>query len=170
MESWRVEAPFHLPLRRIDPAALSRLVAEHGRPGIREAWSEALAALGFDPVRGYLTGKIDLVFRRGDRFHLVDWKSNVLGPEPEDYGPGPVAAAMLRAQYLLQYHLYLLALDRHLGRVLPGYDYDRHMGGAWYLFVRGMDPAAPGRGVFHDRPTAEFMRRLAEQVVDDRAG
>jgi exodeoxyribonuclease V beta subunit len=121
-------------------------------------------------VRGYLTGKIDLVFRQDGRFHVVDWKSNVLGPRPEDYTPKAVFEAMLGSQYLLQYHLYLLALDRHLAARMPDYDPARHLGGAWYLFVRGTDPEHPGRGVFHDRPSPEFLRELSSRLVDDRRG
>jgi exodeoxyribonuclease V beta subunit len=168
MSGWRCEVPFHLPLRRIVPADLAEVAARHGRPGDWSRWPEALSRLGFDPVRGYLTGKIDLVFRQDGRFHVVDWKSNVLGPRPEDYTAKAVFEAMLASQYLLQYHLYLLALDRHLLARMPGYDPGRHLGGAWYLFVRGTDPAHPGRGVFHDRPTPEFLRELSARLVDDR--
>lgn len=167
MSAWRMEVPFHLPLRLIKANRLSEIAARHRRPGDWSAWPESLAALGFEPVHGYLTGKIDLVFSYRERFHIVDWKSNVVGPSPEDYTPEAVFDVMLRSQYLLQYHLYLLALDRHLRRRIAGYDYDRHFGGAWYLFVRGMDPAHPGRGVFYDRPSAEFIRELGEAIIDD---
>jgi len=166
--AWRVEVPFHLPLRRVDPVALAAVAARHRRPGAWARWPEALAALGFDPVRGYLTGKIDLVFPQGGRFHVVDWKSNVLGPSPESYTAEAVFETMLGSQYLLQYHLYLLALDRHLRRRLAGYDPDLHLGGAWYLFVRGTHPGHPGRGVFHDTPSAAFLGELGELLVDGR--
>ena len=168
LSGWRCEVPFHLPLRRIVPGDLAEVAARHGRPGDWRRWPEALASLGFEPVRGYLTGKIDLVFRHDGRFHVVDWKSNVLGPRPEDYTPRAVFDAMLGSQYLLQYHLYLVALDRHLAARVADYDPVRHLGGAWYLFVRGTDPAHPGRGVFHDRPTPEFLRELSARLVDDR--
>jgi len=53
--------------------------------------------------------------------------------------------------------LYVLALHRFLAARLPDYDYDRHVGGAAYLFLRGMDEGS--RGVFVDRPP----RALIEQ-------
>ena len=57
--------------------------------------------------------------------------------------------------------LYLVALHRYLGLRLPGYDYARHVGGAFYLFVRGMAPAAGmGRGVWFDRPEASLVHGL----------
>lgn len=168
LSAWKVEVPFHLPLRRVNPAALAEVAARHRRPGVWSRWPEALGALGFDPVRGFLTGKIDLVFSQGGRFHVVDWKSNVLGPTAESYTPEVVLETMLGSQYLLQYHLYLLALDRQLRRRMAGYDPDRHLGGAWYLFVRGLHPDHPGRGVFHDTPSSAFLRELGDLLVDDR--
>jgi exodeoxyribonuclease V beta subunit len=75
---------------------------------------------------------------------------------------------MLRHHYVLQYHLYTLALHAHLRRTLPGYDYDRHMGGALYLFVRGMSPAhAQGCGVFADRPARALIEWLASVFVGE---
>ena len=44
----------------------------------------------------------------------------------------------------MQYTLYLLALHRLLKSRLADYDYDRHVGGALYLFLRGIDQQAPG--------------------------
>ena len=51
--------------------------------------------------------------------------------------------------YLLQYLIYTVALHRYLRLRLPDYDYERHFGGVFYLFLRGMDPASgPDCGVF----------------------
>ena len=44
---------------------------------------------------------------------------------------------VLRHRYELQYALYLFALHRLLRARLPDYDYDRHVGGAVYVFLRG---------------------------------
>ena len=67
---------------------------------------------------------------------------------------------MVRQQYTLQYLVYTLAVHRFLGQRVVGYDYDRHFGGVYYLFLRGMDPARAGNGVFFDRPS----RQLVEAV------
>ena len=62
--------------------------------------------------------------------------------------------------YHLQYLLYLTALHRMLRLRLPDYDYDHHMGGALYLFLRAMRPRLPGHGVFHDLPTRECIEAI----------
>jgi exodeoxyribonuclease V beta subunit len=68
-------------------------------------------------------------------------------------------------QYVLQYHLYLLALDRLLRSRLPDYDYDRHIGGVVYVFVRGVTATDPELGLFRDRPARGTLEVLAERLL-----
>ena len=65
---------------------------------------------------------------------------------------------VLKQRYDLQYVLYLLALHRLLKLRLPAYDYDCHIGGALYLFLRGSH--APGQGVHALRPPRELIESL----------
>jgi exodeoxyribonuclease V beta subunit len=70
--------------------------------------------------------------------------------------------------YHLQYLLYTVALHRMLQRRQPDYDYDRHVGGVHYLFMRGVrpdwvSPQNSSPGVHFDRPartTIEALDRL----------
>lgn len=72
---------------------------------------------------------------------------------------------MTAHHYVLQYHLYIVALHRYLTRRLRGYDYDRHFGGVHYLFLRGMHPSyPPGNGVFTDRPSRRLIEKLSETL------
>ena len=97
----------------------------------------------------------------GARWYILDYKSNWLGPDPGDYAPEALGGAMREGGYTLQSLIYLVALHRYLGVRLPGYEYERHLGGAFYLFVRGIDPATGmGRGVHFDRPSAECLLAL----------
>jgi exodeoxyribonuclease V beta subunit len=43
---------------------------------------------------------------------------------------------------------------------LPDYNYAAHFGGVFYLFLRGIAPEHPGRGVFADRPEARTVDAL----------
>jgi exodeoxyribonuclease V beta subunit len=74
---------------------------------------------------------------------------------------------MKREFYVLQYHLYTLALDQYLTLRWPGYRYDRHFGGCFYLFLRGVDPAkGPTQGVFKDIPSPSLIKALHESLID----
>ncbi len=152
-----VELEFHLPSHRFSAAALNDTLAAHGY---------AMPRLQFATLRGFLKGFIDLVFEHEGRFFILDWKSNHLGDTPAHYGQGALAAAMHDQGYHLQYLLYLVALDRYLRHRIAGYSPEQHLGGAVYLFVRGVRPdwhdaAGAPTGVFFHRPTAATIARLS---------
>ncbi|MEA3548883.1 MAG: hypothetical protein U9R66_14645, partial [Thermodesulfobacteriota bacterium] len=64
-------------------------------------------------------------------------------------------------QYILQYHLYTVALHQYLGSRLTEYRYDDHFGGVFYLFLRGITPETGADfGVFYDRPELEEIEAL----------
>jgi exodeoxyribonuclease V beta subunit len=114
----RRELEFHLPLA-------------HRKTG-SFAWGDR--TLTVHP--GFLTGRIDLIFRWEGRLYLADWKTNRLAP-----GQDP-ADLMAEAGYDLQAQWYWEALGR-LCRVqgeplVPG--------GVVYVFLRGPDDRP--RGVF----------------------
>eukprot|EP00163_Fabomonas_tropica_P022334 TRINITY_DN3895_c0_g1_i1.p1 TRINITY_DN3895_c0_g1~~TRINITY_DN3895_c0_g1_i1.p1 ORF type:complete len:1242 (-),score=228.89 TRINITY_DN3895_c0_g1_i1:3381-7106(-) len=107
---------------------------------------------------GMLKGFIDLVFEHEGRYYVLDYKSNTLGDDNSAYTDQAMGQAILDKRYDLQYVLYLLALHRLLKARLPGYDYDEHIGGAVYLFLRGIQ--APGAGAFTDKPPRELIEQL----------
>lgn len=128
----------------LEGATLARLRVACAAHGMADLVPEALGAR---TMRGLMTGKIDLVLRHGDRFHVLDWKSNRLGEQLADYAPERLPAAMDAHHYRLQALLYQLALHRHLRAHLEGYDPARHLGAPLYLFVRAVG-LAPGAGVW----------------------
>jgi exodeoxyribonuclease V beta subunit len=119
-------------------------------------WAERVAEGVFDvDLAGHLTGSIDLILRvrtegRPDRYVIVDYKTNRLhdptgAPAPGDYGPDRLVDEMAHAHYPLQALLYSVALHRYLRWRLADYDPATHLGGARYLFVRGMTGPDPIR-------------------------
>jgi exodeoxyribonuclease V beta subunit len=147
---------------RLTAARLAEAFAQHaGRPELGR-YAARLGRLDFAPLVGHLRGFVDLVVRRQGRWYLFDYKSNGLA----DYGPERVGAAMLEHHYVLQYHLYVLALHRWLGRRVPGYAYERDFGGVYYLFVRGMSPERElGSGVWFDRPPLALVEALGSALA-----
>ena len=115
--------------------------------------------LHFSTLQGMLKGFMDLVFEHQGRFYVLDYKSNYLGDSSEAYGSEALATAMIQHRYDLQYQLYTLALHRYLASRLPDYDYERHVGGVFYLFLRGMQ-AGGTQGIFATRPSLTLIREL----------
>ena len=149
-ERKQVELEFFLPMGRVTAPTLTALCQQH------DPLSRGNKPLGFATVQGMLKGFIDLVFEWQGRWYLLDYKSNHLGMSPADYSRSALERAMCDHRYDLQYQLYSLALHRLLALRLPGYDFDRHFGGVFYLFLRGM----PQGGVFHTRPSRELVLGL----------
>jgi exodeoxyribonuclease V beta subunit len=52
-----------------------------------------------------------------------------------------------------------------LSRRICGYEYDKHFGGVFYVFFRGLDPEKPGRGIFRDRPSAALVYALRQLLI-----
>jgi exodeoxyribonuclease V beta subunit len=151
------EWAFTIPMGTVTPAALTSVFASGGE--VQKAYAKRMGGFRWGEVRGYLSGFVDLVFCHNDRWTVVDWKSNHLGNRVSDYSRAPLQSAMVENHYVLQYHLYLLALHRYLRSRLADYDYDRHIAGACYVFLRGLDGSAE-HGWFRDQPTREFIEAL----------
>lgn len=114
---------------------------------------------------GFLKGFIDLTFRYKDKFYLLDYKTNFLGAACNDYKPASLKMEMREASYDLQYHIYIIALHRFLKNRMPGYSYDQHFGGVFYLFLRGIN--WEGReGIFFDKPDFSTVRRLDKYISE----
>jgi exodeoxyribonuclease V beta subunit len=156
--------------RALSAARLADALAAHGAPWLAE-YAGRVRRLPFAQLSGYLKGFIDLVFAHGGQWFVVDYKTNDLGPHATDYRQSRLLAEMQRHHYVLQYHLYSVALHRYLQRRLAGYEYARHFGGVLYLFVRGMAPGhAAGSGVFFDRPAPALIEALSATLAGEATG
>lgn len=151
-EHYLSECPFYLALsdRVLAMKRIQQLFAEYGMemPELLEARSAR-----------YLNGSIDLVYFDGQRYHIADYKSNYLGENLADYSVESIAQSMSLASYWLQAGLYLVALHRYLKVKMQNYDIEQHLGGANYLYLRGMNGEAE-QGYYYWQPSTEFVLRL----------
>ncbi|MGV9833542.1 UvrD-helicase domain-containing protein [Nocardia niigatensis] len=176
------ELDFELPLAggdhpvgtRVTVPRIADLLRRHlPADDVFAPYADQLAHLDDTPLRGYLTGSIDVVLRTtGPRFVVIDYKTNRLGTGDltvAHYTHERMAAEMMRSHYPLQALLYSVALHRYLRWRLPGYDPAVHLGGIRYLFVRGMiGPDTPdGAGVFDWLPPAELIVELSALLAGD---
>jgi len=159
------ELEFYFPLNRLTPDTLRSIFKESGILS-PSTFPERIGRLNFKPVKGFMKGFMDLVFRYDGRFFLVDWKSNFLGTSIEDYGAESLAEVMREEFYVLQYHLYVMALHQYLKTRVSGYDYETHFGGVFYIFLRGVDPDAGSNvGVYRDRPAKNAIEFLCKKLI-----
>lgn len=108
---------------------------------------------------GLMNGKIDLFFEREGRFYILDWKSNYLGFNLENYNSEGVLNAMNESNYHLQYLIYTVALKKYLSSRIPDFDYEKQFGGVVYLFLRGLRKGNAG-GVFTAKPPLALIEKM----------
>jgi exodeoxyribonuclease V beta subunit len=149
---YRVEMEFWFACSKVDVAQMDALVRRYTHNGAPRAAAETVS------LNGMFKGFIDLTFEHEGRYYVADYKSNWLGVDDDAYTEQVMENAILDNRYDLQYVLYLLALHRQLKARLVDYDYDRHMGGAVYLFVRGSRAAS--QGAWFTRPPRVLIEGL----------
>jgi len=162
------EMEFHYPLNPITPRQLEKIFADHEGIEFPAGFPDRIGTLSFPFSRGFMKGYMDMVFHKKGRYYLVDWKSNLLGTRVEDYSKDALNTVMINDFYILQYHLYTLALYQYLRARLPGFDYAKDFGGVFYLFIRGINPDyGPEFGIYKDFPNPELIHELARALIPD---
>ncbi len=159
-DSRAAEMPFclsldgHLSVEALG-RALERISPDYAFPGITRR-----------DLQGFLTGFIDLFFGANGRFWILDWKSNAIADTPEGFTREAMAREMTWHHYRLQYLLYAVAARRFLKARLREAFSDDLIGGAIYVFLRGvrkdeaLDETGFRRGVVFDPLEGGVVRAL----------
>ena len=162
------ELGFYFPLKSISTKKLNNIFAKYAGPELSKDFPERIERLDFTPVRGFMRGFIDMVFQFQGQFYLIDWKSNLLGSGLEYYDQTGLAKAMKDELYSIQCHIYTVALNQYLRLRLPCYTYETHFGGAYYIFLRGVDPNKGTEfGIYRERPSGKFINKLCTNLIDE---
>lgn len=155
---YRFQQSFHT-------AEIAELIADY----VARIFGKPCSALREQFVAGgYLNGAVDLMFRHDGRIYLADWKSNRITGKAESFSADALKKEMTEHYYFLQYLIYTVALVKylsvHLGHSVTESEYEKLFGGVYYFFLRGMDPAIPGQGVFFDRPPFAIIKKLDDLI------
>jgi exodeoxyribonuclease V beta subunit len=133
------EMEFWLPAGRLHAREVDALCQQHLLPGVSRP------QLPDAQLHGMLMGFADLVFEHEGRYWVLDYKSNHVGTDDAAYTAQALDAAMAHHRYEVQAALYMLALHRLLrARLGDAYNPAKQLGGAVYLFLRGIDGPAGG--------------------------
>ena len=157
------EWSFMVPVGAITPQRLATAVRHHAGEPILSEYSGRLAGLQQDALDGYLTGVADFAFEHEGRWYVFDWKSTNLGSRLEDYAPERLHEAAVDRHYILQLYIYALGLHRYLQTRMPDYDYNRHIGGAGVVFLRGIDGRSDN-GFYVLRPPLALIQAMDEML------
>ncbi|HWU78157.1 MAG TPA: UvrD-helicase domain-containing protein [Rhodanobacter sp.] len=156
-----VEFEFQFPVQHVSLATLRLLCNAHGCADVIPA------SLDTATLNGMLTGFADLILLWQDRYLVLDYKTNWLGPHLHDYRETSLDIAMAEHHYPLQALIYTVALHRYLHQRMDGYTAERHLGESRYLFVRALG-LEPGLGVWRRHWPAQLIEALDDAFAGTR--
>lgn len=142
------EMAFTFPIKKLNAQRIDTWVSNFIHP------KQNRPALNYLPLEGMMTGFMDLVLLHDNQYFILDYKSNKL----KDYSNESLTEAVLHHRYEVQYTLYILALHRLLKARLKDYQYEQHVGGAIYLFLRGINETT--QGLYFNKPSFELINAL----------
>lgn len=164
------ELDYYLPCKDFKVKVLNKLCHEFYAKVVKDnnlSHIPDLPDLKKSNFKGFMKGSLDLVAKfttkHGDKFFMIDYKSNYLGDSFGDYTQDSILKSIFEARYDVQILFYSLALYRFLKCTLHDFSYEKDFGGVMYLYLRGMnsnDTVSPGQ--FYVRPSEELIKRLSD--------
>ncbi len=119
----------------------------------------------------FLNGFIDMIFRENGKYYILDWKSNYLKTGYH----GKIFKEEVIKNYELQYQIYLTASIEWLKNSLINFDYEKHFGGIYYIYLRGIgtDKKNLNNGIFYFKPNendfksikTDLYKKIIERII-----
>lgn len=156
------ESEFYYPMTNASTSKLTNILSQHRNINSASAQHSSVRLPAYNALKGMMHGFIDLIFQHGGKYYICDYKSSHLGNEYHDYSQQAMKDNIEKHHYDLQYLIYALALHRYLKHSLADYDVEKHFGGAYYLYLRGMSdqPQYQGCGVYYREILVEELDAL----------
>ncbi len=158
-----VEMEFYFPVNKLSSGAFNQLLKQY------PCLQVDVKPTDFRQLKGMLKGFVDLIFEWQGQYFILDYKSNFLGDQYDDYHQLATHQAMSDHRYDVQLVIYTLALHRLLKLRICDYDYDQHIGGGYYMFLRGMNASDTQHhyGQYFHKPEKALIEALDKMISED---
>lgn len=143
------ESEFYFPMHGQRAERLAEIIRQHR--------DSAFELPEHHTLKGMMHGFIDLIFEHEGKFYVADYKSTYLGSQLNDYHQEAMQANIEQNHYDVQYAIYALALHRYLRVRISDYTPERHFGGVYYFYLRGMTA---------EQPTGVYFRAIHRDFLD----
>ncbi|WP_343191829.1 hypothetical protein [Buchnera aphidicola] len=117
--------------------------------------------------KGIITGIIDIVFIWKKKFYLIDFKFNYLGNKKKNYNGNKIKNVIIKNKYKIQYKIYLLGIHKYLKTNLKKYNFKKHFGGIFYLFLRSFTKIRKKQkyGKILILPKKKYIERMEKFII-----
>ena len=125
-------------------------------------------------LRNFCNGFIDLLFRRGEYYSIIDWKSDRTNDDFPSYAEKDSLKSHTDSSYSIQRTLYSYCLIQWLKPAYPDLSeeeiFQEHFGGIYYVYIRGC-LTGTGNGIYaHTWKSFKDLKKAFEKIVDEKIG
>ncbi len=124
-------------------------------------------------LKHYFNGFVDLIFRNGEYYSIVDWKSDRLNDiDFTSYHDVKIMKDHVDDLYSIQRVLYSYCLIKWLKNFYPQLSeqeiFEKHFGGVYYVFLRGCN-AGNGNGIYAQTwKDYDTLKKAYDRIVSER--
>lgn len=125
-------------------------------------------------LRNYCNGFIDLIFRRGEYYSIIDWKSDTLNEDFTSYFSLGELKKHCDSSYSIQRVLYSYCLIKFLKQIYPSLSeeeiFTKHFGGIYYVFLRGTNKDTSNGIYAHSYKSYSELKQMMDEILSDKVG
>lgn len=124
-------------------------------------------------LKNYLNGFIDLVFRRDDRFYIIDWKSDSISEKFTSYCKYDALKKHVDECYSIQRVLYSYILIKWLKTVYKKDEtetdiFNNYFGGIYYVFIKGTESGTSNGIYAHNWETFKDLEESYNNILNSK--
>ena len=128
----------------------------------------------FDKFKNYCNGFIDLLFKRGEYYSILDWKSDSLNEDFNSYSSSKELKKHTDDSYSIQRVLYSYCLIMALKQNYPDLDeeeiFSSHFGGIYYVYIKGCNTDT-SNGIYSQTwDSFASLKKAFDNIVSAKVG
>ena len=125
-------------------------------------------------LKNYCNGFVDMIFKHGDYYSIVDWKSDRLNEEFTSYSNPTILKSHVDECYSIQRVLYSYCLINWLKQSMPNKTHEQifneHFGGVYYIFLRGCNINTSNGIYVQTWDSWNDLKQAFEEIVKYKVG
>ncbi len=125
-------------------------------------------------LKNFCNGFVDLIFKRGEYFSIIDWKSDSLSDDFTSYSDAGALKRHVDDAYSIQRVLYSYCLIQWLKNYYSDTTeeeiFQKHFGGIYYVFLRGCNENT-GNGIYaHTWENYAELKEAFDEICASKIG
>lgn len=125
-------------------------------------------------LKNYCNGFVDMMFKNGEYYSIVDWKSDSLNDNFSSYSDNLELRKHVNECYSIQRVLYSYCLIKWLKTSYPTLTeqeiFDNHFGGVYYVFIKGCNENTSNGIYCQTWNSWDDLKQSFTEIISDKIG